>query len=676
MKLNIIFLATFFAVAAFAEGEAVKKDPTCANAKDPFDIGYRITSQSTDQGDLCVNGERFRPLMNLRIESDQVSLQNYFYRDQFWKADFQLNEDSLEAVFFHIKRFATVKGVDAAHTQVRYRFKKGFEIELTNQLSGEKAKVGDLVVSFEAAYSKQKKYNFALGTLPNYPLVARIGETATFLGEAVYPLEQYELNLSAKERVSLLTASLKRSEKLGISSFYNTLRPNCTSEQFDLFDQIERIKGKAQKFLTVLSGDPIATPSIQGLQNRGLLKQRVQNYGDEAKGQLSVLPVPIKETPAPDFLPATPGKVWSLVVVNPKTDQMTMAEKKAFIDLRGKLLTSVMGLLQSYGSAVMLKDSGESINKNVLFEVIQNVQKDLRPELLNLDNNVSHNGHLLAVYMVPFKFEGKSIYTSLTGYGIEAAMPVPVIDVTLDSENKKSKEIFYWIGEGLRSAGDQGAKNKVQAYLQGIALVVNAKRGASSIQTQAMVGLNPQSSEMNQVNSQVKINRFTILPSTSRQDRASALVSHEQIVSENSNPQVVIEFGPDGGISGGFGTRGMGGFQVYKSLSLGSDADCQIRARAVPQLTGVFGAKPTGTLADKILEGRPVTFQVMNAYFDLASQKFSDLDINVSTFPVVCSSNSTVNSEFTKEANKSVDELKKKIKEDTTPMGVLLNQLF
>jgi hypothetical protein len=680
MKLSVLGLSVLLSSSAFAASAVSISDASCVLNGDKSHQGYRIGPDSFLSRGKCVNAERYRPVENLQINGDLVSFNNYYYKGRFYKAEFRLNEQSVKDTLFHIKHFPTVKGVDAAHTQIRYRFNTANSIQLTDLITGEKTAANDILISYEAALPKEEKFNFAFGSANNYPFVGRVGEGVSIALEEPRAIQQYVLELSPAEQVQLLKNSLKRSQDIALSTYYNTLRPNCTTEQFDLLDTLPRLKGAAPQFLTVMSNDPVATPSIQALKSRKILKQRIQDFSDEVAGKIQNLAVP--ETAAqslPDFLPSAAGKPWSMVVISPKENSLTTAEKQAFSELTSQMVSKTTKLMNAYASAVMLSGSVEQ-NKmgNIYLAVMQQVQKELQPALAKLDASVSTSGHILGVYLTPMTLPpGVSSYTDLTQYGVKAAIPLPVHKFSYDPNDRKTAEIFYWLAQGSLVAGDVGVKKSIPAYLQMVAAVVNAKPKNSSLTTQVAIGLNAVTKPMSKNNEQVKIRELAIKSSQSRSDRPSALFTYTQYARMPLQTSMQIDFGPLGGMAG-TAAEVQGVAQINKGWSMAdlNDDQCKIRASAIPQLNGVFGPTPTGSFADLILRDKPVTFQILGGRLNLATQKLDSIDVRVATFPFTCAQSSTVNQEFLKSANQSIQQLKDKLLQQSENLDVLIKQVF
>jgi hypothetical protein len=315
---------------------------------------------------------------------------------------------------------------------------------------------------------------------------------------------------------------------------------------------------------------------------------------------------------------------------------------------------------------------------NIFLSVMQQVQKDLQPALAKLDSSISASGHIIGVYFTPISLPpGASSYTDLSKFGIKAAISVPVHQFNYDPNDRKSAEIFYWLGQGPQFAGDVGAKNSVPAYLQMLAAVVNAKPKNSSLTTQVAIGLNAATKPVSKNNAQVKIRDLTIKSSQSRSDRPSALLTYTQFARMPLQTGLQIDFGPMGGMAGTIAdVQGVAQINKGWSVSETEQNQCKIRASAMPQLNGIFGPYPTESVLDLILRNKPVSFQVLGGRLNLATQKFDNLDVRVSTFPVNCIQNSMVDQEFLRSANQSLQQLKDKLLQQPENLELLIKQVF
>lgn len=624
-------------------------DPSCAKSSDPNEGASRFTSVSSKYSGQCVNTNKFRAIKNLRIEGNEVILNNYQHEDKFWEARFSVAPENIEAVYLQIVRFPVLGVVEAGHAQTRFKLKNPVQLVSQSQ-PGQTATAPDLVISFEATFPEGQSYNFALGALNNYGLVGRILSTAQKrLNSPNSPFEQYELNITPTEQSQLLKLGLDRVFSISDRYPYNTLRPNCVSESFDLIDKLDRLKGKYAPFLTVISNDPVAQPAINALTQRQILKQRVQNYEEETQGNMGTRPLP-RSVSLP-LLPRVEGRPWTLVVTLPNMQNMSAAERQAILRVREQVLRQAPIAIQGLGSSMMTEAGTDAAT--IVTGALKNMQSSLMAVLQEVNNALPTAGHSIGLYIVPFRTV--TTVTRLDGLGIPAALPFSVVDVVVDEAVRNSQEIYYHIAEGTRQAGDVGAAGRDPGYLMGTAIRLNLKRNDIQVRSQIMVGLNNMNKPFTMQNSQVNFQESVIRGAEGRTTRPVMLITHTQVGLSRAEPTVLMEFGPEGGIAGTLAGAGFGAFQIHKDLS----GSCEMQAASSPTLNGNLAASALGKpVLDRLLQGKKVGFQVLNVRLDVATQQITDMDVRVSTWPLTCVSSADVNNQFRQNANDMLNKLK------------------
>ncbi|AGH94986.1 hypothetical protein A11Q_768 [Pseudobdellovibrio exovorus JSS] len=624
-------------------------DPSCAKTADPDEASYRFTSHSKKYAGKCVDSVRFRAIQNLRIANNTAVLNNYQHERDFWKAEFSTSPENIEAVYFQVVRFPILGIVEAGHAQIRFKLKQPAQLKSQSD-ANKSAQVQDVLISFEATFPEGEKYNFALGAMDNFGLIARVmSMEQKRLDSPTAPFEQYELNLTAEEGSQLLRTALSRASSIGKRYAYNTLRPNCATEAFDLLDGLDRLKGKFPPFLTVISNDPVAQPSITGLRERGILKQRVQNYEDEQKGIIKTLEVSSQRSVP--LLPQVPANPWTLVVTLPNLQRLSPSEKDAILKVRSHLLRQAPLLVQGLGSAMMSEVGGDA--STVVIASLKLLQERLATILKESNDLLPQNAQALGLYLVPFKTD--STQTRLDGLGIPAALPFAVTDVVVDESIARSQEIYYHLAEGTRKAGDVGSQAKDVGYLMGTAIRLKLQKNNVQVRSQLMVGLNNQKKPFTMSNSQVVFHENVVTGGENRTTRPVMLVTHTQLGVNQINPAVDIEFGPAGGIAGSLAGDAFGTYQVLKQFG----TSCETRSSSTPTLNGVLAESALGKpLLDGFLKGKKVSFQIMNVKMDLGQQAITNMDVKINTWPVTCMSDQSVNTQFVQNANDMLNKLK------------------
>jgi hypothetical protein len=643
--------STFQASADTKGTAATIVDSACQeNSKDPNDLGYRFTDNSQLYKGQCVDGSRFRPIKNLVVTSTTATFDNYGHDRKFWKAELPLEKTKIAAVYFHVQRFPVVEGVIAAHTEMRFVFKGKDGVKLT-QGSSVQATNDDILISFEAAFPKKVSYNFALGAFPNYARVAKIMSTSQKQSDSTATMEQYELNLSPDEMIDLLKSTLEYSAKIGIEEFYNTLRPNCTTEAFDMIDLLPRFKGKFPPFLTMISPDPIAGPSIEALQKRQLIKQRVQDYADEVKGVQQVLPVPVVKSAMATFLPDVGGRPWTLVTVLPDTSRLSPVEKKTIESLRTELITALPSLIQNYGSVMMLS-SADQKGRALFMTTFKTFAQMMPAYLRKINSELPNEAMQIGMYFAPY--ESAATSTSLVSLGIPAQVPFALNDIQLSDADSKSSQVFYELGQGIDQAGQVGSPAMQKAFLMGANIIVKAQKDNSVVTTQLMAGLGAMESALNVVDPKVTISKIVIPEVRSAHARPAMLVSHVQPVAEKKlRENLDIQFGSFGGLAGTSGEFGFASLQIEKGA-----ANCGRQTRTAPYFQGQLSNQFTGFFPlDFFIQGQPILFHILRVNMNLNTQAVEEMDLSISTLGFACIEDKNTEKQFTENANKAIKDM-------------------
>ncbi|MBT4793112.1 MAG: DUF4105 domain-containing protein, partial [Halobacteriovoraceae bacterium] len=277
MKISVhftLFIALLVCGFNSAHGlDATLLDDTCKSSAvaDPYEIGARLSESTYSHAGKCVDADLFRPAKIIKETGESIVFSNYFHDGEYYTFELKKSHP-IEHLFYQILRFDVIQGITAGHVQFRVKFKTPVVIVSQTDTS-KKVEVNDIIVSFEAARPKGVKYNFALGTMDSYVLVGRIMSGQAKLKEEYASTQQYEIKLPNKtDSMDLLITAIKQSDKDQYKRYYDTLWPNCATQIFDLMDSLPSMATKKmERFLTVLSNDPVAGPALQGLEKRGVL---------------------------------------------------------------------------------------------------------------------------------------------------------------------------------------------------------------------------------------------------------------------------------------------------------------------------------------------------------------------------------------------------------------------
>jgi hypothetical protein len=680
-------------VAAVPMASSANLDPSCAITTDPFENASRISSRSIHLQGLCVNTARYRPIVNVVVDENRkmIVFNNYYYNQTFWKAEVPFGKGAISDVYFQVKKFTVLGYVRAAHVQIRYKMAKGQQIQLTHQVSGERVSVDDLAVSFEAALAKDRNFNVALAMMPMNPLVGRVGQTASILADSPRTLDQYQLDLDEEERRSLLISSLKRAQSIELNTFYGTLHPNCASEQFDLLDQLPRLKGKVTRFLVAASLDPVAGPTVEALRARNLIAKRIESFQDEVNGKHEVLAIDDDPQLLPNFIPTSPRVPWNLIVVSPDSKTLSTQDKEAVGELKRELLKfSLEALSSSTASQIFDPASLTSAALEELWGSLESGENQLDATITKFSNKISDTEHLIAIYFAPIA--GTYAPTSLTQYGLDVIVPLPMVNVEYDAsktarKNKKGTEdvvrqVYEKIHDGTIQVARKGMDTNIPGYLLGVGIELHARKSGSTITIQSMLGINPLKNPMTKVNKQVHVKSLDIRAHQSPFEAPVALVSSTIPVPKPDFffPKLKIDFGPIGKITDLNEVQKTSGLMNIwnpergspEAHGLGRSGICEFRSGSVPVLDGNLAEEASGIgVVDYFLQGRPVQFRVFSADVDLVSLAVEDIDVRADVLPLKCLSLEQVNAQFQKQANKDVRDMKRKMISLKIPLKII-----
>lgn len=256
-------------------------DPSCRQqTRDSFDLGWRFTENSRKYAGQCVESRMKRPIKILKDTAEEMEFANVLHRGRYWIAHWNKNKNRPRVQYLAVHFDSGVPLVTAGHTELHFIFPKA--IELVSQTTGEKASLQNLVLAWEANMPPKTSFNIVFGLVPDDAIAGRVISLESRIPENILPdgslrrTEIYNLHLSDAEGAAILHESLRTSDRLGYSRFYRTLGPNCTSELFDVVDEVLRVTKKGRMasvmpFQTLPVPDPIIGPGHAALIERGLI---------------------------------------------------------------------------------------------------------------------------------------------------------------------------------------------------------------------------------------------------------------------------------------------------------------------------------------------------------------------------------------------------------------------
>ncbi len=611
-------------------------DLKCAITKSAFEVPTRITSGAKKFSGQCIDSKRFRPAIITSLKkSEYLVFENYLHKNKYWKA--RLSKKAVvEAIYVQVIRFNIVSGITAGHVQLRVKFASHSEIELTSE--SKSIKVDDIIVSYEAARPKGIDYNFALGVVDNYLLVGRVasGDQRLLEYSKENKTEQYKLNLSQEESLKLLLSALESSHNNKFKKFYNTLKPNCTTEIFDLIDQLpsQKLKGTVP-FLTMISNDPVAGPTIQALSERGILEKRFADLRDEKNG---ITKPPLKEDTPESKLGLfvdVPGYPYALVLaVSEETDSPVLRKAK-------KLAYSMAPqLVQRLASNLMLS---EADSLSFLLGSLKSLGPVLKEQLKKINTQLTDEPLTLALYLTPWDNKlGKNI-DALKDLGVQARLPFEIFETHFDVMSMNE------IHTGLNDAANLHAQNKKSFGLIGLSVQLHLVKNKSIISLQALGRLGSFEKDLIIKHEQVNIKKFIIPEGLVSWSQPVGLLTLSQNMIDPV-PSLNISFGNLGKLNEDESSTKFGQLRIHNNKY-----ECATRRGSTPKI-----------------KGDAAQFSLINVFMDIFSldvdlekARISNMDIRISTGLGIlknCESNPEINKLFTDRVNSKINDKNNKFK--------------
>jgi hypothetical protein len=217
----------------------------------------------------CLDLNDKLPVTYLSATDGVFTVANFYHDKHFWIA--KIKKSSIQSVVFQIVEFPA--GImRAAHTQ--FKFVTG-PIQLERETANGKKTytiVRNFVTSYEYIAPVGIDYEPVEGTFNYFGIVGRVMSEATSIadqqGRRIYgPTLQLQPAF-----VSVLAyAAFEESRALALTSTYNTVELNCTTEIFKVLDDALTYRSAVTTFHVGISLDPVVGPSLQALMERGLI---------------------------------------------------------------------------------------------------------------------------------------------------------------------------------------------------------------------------------------------------------------------------------------------------------------------------------------------------------------------------------------------------------------------
>lgn len=629
--MKILILLFLFPITLFAQNKgATQIASECKKTDDQFELGAKFSEKTYQNKGQCLDEEVFRPAIITSDNDEFLEFANYQHAGKFWTTKISKSQP-IEATYVQVLRFNVVQGVTAAHVQYRMTFPKENPIILTAQdNSGETATVSDIIVSFEAARPKGVGYNFALGVLDSFAIIGRITSGEFKLEEkskegAIF--EQYQIDLgSDKNEIDVLINSIKRSAEYGVDTYYNTLWPNCTTEVFDLIDETLKLQEKGtERFLTVMSNDPIAGPTITALEDRSILIKRVADMRDEIENGSTEAPEEKKPSKfQKKYLPSLPDTPYSLVIINPNEGRSEVIDSIAS-QVKKDIRLMSPSVLQSVGSSLMLKKSDalelfKASIKGIIKDILKNVEK--------YESSLPEGEVLqLSTLFTPWNQSMGKKLDPVQSSGIMMRSPFKTFEVPGSKKDLDEVENQY------RNVYLSSEHLSLPFYLVGIQLSLHIEKDNSSVSLQLLGRLKKKKKSIEIRNDQLILDGFLIPEHEQKEKQASLVLTVKQKASMDV-PTMRVSFGAEGGLNKDTTSNEFGSYLIEDE---GEDKNCRKRVKSVPMLGGVFGPRATGSfLYDVILEHNWVNLKIFSIDFDFENFLVSNLDLRIGVSAVEC----------------------------------------
>jgi hypothetical protein len=223
-------------------------DPSCIqDISDPYDPHLRILS-GPNHG-KCLNTALIRSVIllppdhdHMRELSHKFRVGNLMHQDQPWIG--VLNFTGVESVILQIQHGLTP--FQTTHVQLRFHFKVGEELKLLGQTKknqNHSQLIDDIIVSIQPVFPIETKKSPLRSYKKNqFVLAHRMLSTEQSINEMnagpikVDHVEKILLNLDDVQKMNVLFSSIFISDQDRMSSFYDRLNRNSTTEIFSILD--------------------------------------------------------------------------------------------------------------------------------------------------------------------------------------------------------------------------------------------------------------------------------------------------------------------------------------------------------------------------------------------------------------------------------------------------------
>ena len=676
----LVFFCSFFSLTGLAGPAAILTSMSCGE----FSLPVSISERSLSYQGQCLDTQRFRSASIQVDDKDKIVFDNFLHNDTYWTVSLSKTA-KVKEVAIQVVRFEVVSGVIAGHTQYKVQLDKGSSFELTDK-DGNKETVDNLVVSFEAARPKDVSYNFAAGMVDNYILVGRVASNTQRLKEygEGYTTENYILNLPEDERLEILLSGIRASQERGYGTFYNTLKPNCTTEIFDLFDKLPSVAARNPKpFLTMLSNDPVVKPTIDGMIARGMFAGCGPDMKMDPKTGAfefsEISPETCIERQNPiladiPFMAVVENMPYSVILASDLPEDAKLAKK-----VEGAAYSLAPILLQRVGASVML---GRDNSAASLLTALKALGPALDKTITDLEDSLGDKKATVALYLAPWDNTARDdvaftkIEDTMDELGVPAVLPFSTFRLV---EGVGGPQATWEFRDSLAAAAKAHRDKKAPFGVLGLVAQLHIDRAEGSKVTLQLAGYaSPQEKALEVTNDLVVISKMVVPEALNDFSLPVALITLGYKKGQKV-PTLALDFGSLSGTvpRAGIVSDRAGNLSVASGADIGVYAiqreDCVDRAFNVPYLHG--GAA--------ILEAIDVKLKVFAVDFDLENQSASNVEVRTdAAYGLIksCERDENVNKQFTDSVNEKIDEEKGKAlvkaEEKSSPGLAILQELL
>lgn len=357
---------------------------------------------------------------------------------------------------------------------------------------------------------------------------------------------------------------------------------------------------------------------------------------------------------------------YTVLMVTPDQQGMTPQQKQMIAQVKTEV-NSLTGEISIIAGQALSADKG--INK-IFVNLAETLKSRLAPRLDLLKASLPlEDAMYLSVYILPWQANPTAPQLKLTMLDMVQQTDV---DLTLLKQQGRSKEaeLYAKINSKIR---DLKLTETDKFQLQSIAIHLKLVRGDSQIRVQLLGRLKQMKVPFVKDNEQVHIKAIEIFGNEAKKERPMMLVNIIQNLQNKSRllPEIVMEFGQFGGVSGGY-NGWKGAYQILTNPW--SQNDCQSKLNSTPALTGTLAKSAAGNnmiakaLGRTLIDGTAIKFRILNLRIDAATLKILKMNLAVEVgshqFPQ-CLAAESINTQFQVEANAAIEaHLKTLYKQD------------